>query len=68
MATQRQPSRDQTTHSAKVGERAITAPTVDDVLRALVRLLARQAARDWLAGSSHLADRTQHEEAIHDPA
>ena len=68
MATQRQPSRDQTTHSAKVGERAITAPTVDDVLRALVRLLARQAARDWLVGSSNPANPTQHEEVIDDQA
>ena len=68
MVTRRQPSRDQTTHSAKADERAISAPTADDALRVLVRMLARQAARDWLAGSSHLADRTQHEEAIHDQA
>ncbi len=68
MAAQRQPSRDQTTHGAKVGERAISAPTVDDVLRALVRLLARQAARDRLAGSSHPADQTQYEEVNHDQA
>ncbi len=65
MATQRQPSRDQTTHSAKIGERAISAPTADDALRALVRLLARQAARDWLVGSSNPADQTQYEEVIH---
>ncbi len=65
MATQRQPSRDQTTHSAKAGERAISAPTADDALRALVRLLARQAARDRLAGSPAPADQTQYEEVIH---
>ncbi len=40
----------------------------DDALRALVRMLARQAARDWLAGSSHSADQTQYEEAIDDQA
>jgi len=68
LASQRQPSQDHTTHSAKVGERAISAPTVDDVLRALVRLLARQAARDWLTVSSHPADQTPYEEAIRDPA
>lgn len=49
-----------------------TAPTshsaADDALRVLVRMLARQAARDWLAGSSHPADRTQHEEVIDDQA
>ncbi len=49
-----------------------TTPTsssaADDALRALVRMLARQAARDWLAGSSHSADQTQYEEAIHDQA
>ena len=65
MVTRRQPSRDQTTHSAKAGERAISAPTADDALRALVRLLARQAARDWQAGSSHPADQTHYEEASH---
>ena len=47
-----------------------TTPTsssaADDALRALVRMLARQAARDWLAGSSHSADQTQYEEAFHD--
>ena len=47
-------------------------PTSDSAaeaaLQSLVRLLARQAARDWLTVSSHPADRTQHEEAIHDPA
>ena len=68
MVTRRQPSRDQTTHSAKAGERVISAPTADDALRVLVRMLARQAARDWLAGSSHPADRTQHEEVIDDQA
>ncbi len=66
--TRRQPSRDQTTHSAKAGERAISAPTADDALRALVRLLARQAARDRLAGSPAPADRTQHEEVTDDQA
>ncbi len=40
----------------------------DDALRVLVRMLARQAARDWLAGSSHPADQTQYEEVIHDQA
>ena len=49
-----------------------TTPTshsaTDDALRALACLLARQAARDWLAVSSHPADPTQHEEAIHDQA
>ena len=49
-----------------------TTPTshsaTDDALRVLVRLLARQAARDWLAGSSHPADRTQHEEVTDDQA
>ncbi len=49
-----------------------TAPTsssaADDALRALVRMLARQAARDWLAGSSHSANQTQYEEALHDQA
>ncbi len=49
-----------------------TTPTsssaADDALRALVRMLARQAARDWLAGSSHSADQTQYEEVIHDQA
>ncbi len=52
--------------------RQSTTPTsnsaADDALRALVRMLARQAARDWLAGSSHSADQTQYEEAIHDQA
>ncbi len=47
-----------------------TTPTsssaADDALQALVRLLAQQAARDWLAGSSHPADQTQYEEVIHD--
>ena len=38
----------------------------DDALRVLVRMLARQAARDWLAESSHPADQTQFEEVIHD--
>lgn len=37
-------------------------------LRALVRALARQAARDWLAGSSHAADQPQDNEADHDQA
>ncbi len=45
-----------------------TAPAADDALRVLVRMLARQVARDWLAGSSHSADQTQCEEAIHDQA
>ncbi len=49
-----------------------TTPTshsaTDDALRALVCLLARQAARDRLAGSSHPADQTHYEEAIHDQA
>ncbi len=49
-----------------------TTPTshsaTDDALRALACLLARQAARDRLAVSSHPADPTQHEEAIHDQA
>ncbi len=45
-----------------------TTPTADDALRVLVRMLARQAARDWLAGSSHHADQTQYEEVIHDQA
>jgi len=49
-----------------------TAPTshsaADDALRVLVRILARQAARDWLAGSSHPADQTQYEEVTHDQA
>ena len=40
----------------------------DDALRVLVRMLARQAARDWLAGSSHPADQTQYEEVNHDQA
>ena len=43
-----------------------TTPTADDALRVLVRMLARQAARDWLAESSHPADQTQFEEVIHD--
>ncbi len=68
MVTRRQPSRDQTTHSAKAGERAISAPTADDALRALVRLLARQAARDWLAVSSDPAVQTQNGDVIHDQA
>ncbi len=42
-----------------------TAPTshsaTDDALQALVRMLARQAARDWLAGSPAPADPTQRE-------
>ena len=49
-----------------------TAPTshsaTDDALQALVRMLARQAARDWLVGSSNPADQTQYEEVIHDQA
>ncbi len=45
-----------------------TTPTADDTLRVLVRMLARQAVRDWLAGSSHPADQTHYEEAIHDQA
>ncbi len=49
-----------------------TAPTshsaADDALRVLVRMLARQAARDWFAGSSRPTDQTQYEEAIHDQA
>ena len=40
----------------------------DDALRVLVRMRAQQAARDWLAGSSHPADQTQCEEVIHDQA
>ena len=39
-----------------------------EVLRHLVRLLARQTARDWLAGFSHRADQTQQEEVIDDQA
>ncbi len=66
--TRRQPSQDQTTHSEKAGERAISAPTAEAALRGLVRLLARQAARDWLTGSPAPADPTQHEEVIHDQA
>ncbi len=68
MATRRQPSRDRAPHSEKADERAISAPTADDALRVLVRMLARQAARDWLAGSPHPADQTQYEEVIHDQA
>ncbi len=68
MVTRRQPSRDQTTHSAKAGERVISAPTADDVLQVLVRMLARQAARDWLAVSSDPAVQTQTGEVIHDQA
>jgi len=45
-----------------------TTPTADEALRVLVRMLARQAARDWLAGSSHPADQTQYEEVTHDQA
>ncbi len=49
-----------------------TAPTshsaTDDALQALVRMLARQAARDRLAESSNPADQTHYEEAIHDQA
>ncbi len=49
-----------------------TTPTsssaADDALQTLVRLLAQQAARDGLAGSSHPADQTQCEEVIHDQA
>ncbi len=45
-----------------------TTPTADDPLRVLVRMLARQAARDRLAESSHPADQTQYEEVIHDQA
>ncbi len=52
----RQSSRDRAHHSEKA----------DDALRVLVRMLARQAARDWLAESSHPADQTQFEEVIHD--
>ncbi len=37
-------------------------------LRALVCLLARQAARDWFARFSHPVDQTNHEEKIHDQA
>ncbi len=45
-----------------------TTPTADAALQALVRMLARQAARDRLAGSSRPADQTQCEEVIHDQA
>ncbi len=49
-----------------------TTPTsssaADDALRALVRMLARQAARDRFAGSPVPADQTQYEEVIHDQA
>ncbi len=49
-----------------------TTPTshsaTDDALRALVRLLARQAARDWLAVSSDPAVQTQNGDVIHDQA
>ncbi len=47
-------------------------PTSDSAaeaaLQSLVRLLARQAARDWLTVSSHPADQIHYEEAIHDQA
>ena len=46
----------------------ISHSATDDALQALVRLLARQAARDWFAGSSHLADQSQYEEATYDQA
>ncbi len=49
MATPRRPSQDQTIHGAKAGTRAISAPTSDDALRMLARLLAQQTARDGLA-------------------
>ena len=68
MATRRQPSRDRAPHSAKAGERVISAPTAEAALQSLVRLLARQAARDWLTVSSHPADQIHYEEAIHDQA
>lgn len=42
--------------------------TADDALRVLVRMLARQAARDRLAESSRPADRPHCEEVIHDKA
>ena len=49
-----------------------TTPTsnnaADDALRALVRLLARQTARDRLAGSPAPADPTLNEEATDDQA
>lgn len=49
-----------------------TTPTsssaADDALRVLVRLLARQAARDRLAGSFHPVDQAQYEEVIHEQA
>ncbi len=45
-----------------------TTPTADDALRVLVRMLARQAARDRLTVSSHPADQTHYKEAIHDQA
>lgn len=68
MVTRRQPSRDQTTHSAKAGERVISSPTADDALRGLVRLLAQQAARDRFAESPVPADPTQHEEVMDEQA
>lgn len=68
MVTPRQPSQDQTTRGAKARKHAISPRAPDDALRALVRLLARQAARDRIAVSSHPADRTHYEEAIHDQA
>lgn len=65
MAIQRQSSRDQTNNGTNA---SISSPAPDDALRVLVRLLARQAARDWYAVSSLSADQTLHKEVKDDQA
>jgi hypothetical protein len=53
----------------QLGQTTAASPDLRGVhLLALVRALARQAARDWLAGSSHTADQIQTERVIDDQA
>ncbi len=61
-----------TSERRRSGQPEWQQPTGDSspsaALTSLVRLLAQQAARDWLTVSSHPADQTHYEETIHDQA